>query len=268
MKLSDFKTKGMPDGARHIQLENGHPEGDRLTATIRSTEDLMDLCVVSSALESLGRRPDKLRLTYFPGRQDRHTAPGSPFTLSVIGSMIDWCGYTDVEIYEPHSPESLKQISFSRATSMAPAAYQFRDWLGWYTGELVIVAPDKGALERAAAIRTLTGGELIHADKTRDPETGNITGMKLVTEGVPLKGSRVLVVDDLCDGGATFAALGDLLRGAEVKSLALFVAHGIFSRGLATLRAYDHVGTTDSFYHADRNLNVKMFPAFPDEEIK
>ena len=266
MRLTDFNVLGFPDGARHIQLGNGHPSGEVLTATIRSSQDLMDLRVVTDALENVGMKPRKLRLTYFPGRQDRHTAPGSPFTLKLIAQDINSMAYEEVEIFEPHSPVTCELIHNSRAVGMEQAALAFRDWLGWPTGELVIVAPDKGGEERAWRVQVLTGGWRAAFEKSRRPEDGRIMGMDLVSAGIELRGKRVLVVDDICDGGATFKILGESLKGRGVKSMALFVAHGIFSKGSVPLSAFDAVGTTDSFFLPNNSGLTwpKVFPAFPE----
>jgi ribose-phosphate pyrophosphokinase len=56
----------------------------------------------------------------------------------------------------------------------------------------------------------------------------------------------VLVVDDLCDGGATFLALADALADV-VADAGLYVSHGVFSKGLdALLGRYGRIITTDS----------------------
>ena len=43
------------------------------------------------------------------------------------------------------------------------------------------------------------------------------------------------MVDDLCDGGATFILLAKELLSKGAKEVHLFVSHGIFSRGLGVL---------------------------------
>jgi len=44
-----------------------------------------------------------------------------------------------------------------------------------------------------------------------------------------------MIVDDICDGGATFILLAKELYAAGAKEVNLFVTHGIFSKGLIPL---------------------------------
>jgi len=65
--------------------------------------------------------------------------------------------------------------------------------------------------------------------------------------------NSVLIVDDLCDGGATFIAEAKYLKKHYPDiSLNLFVAHGIFSKGFDELSEYfDHIYTTNSYQEID-----------------
>jgi len=46
----------------------------------------------------------------------------------------------------------------------------------------------------------------------------------------------VLIVDDICDGGMTFKLLARDLLAAGAKEVHPYVTHGIFSKGLDTLK--------------------------------
>ena len=46
---------------------------------------------------------------------------------------------------------------------------------------------------------------------------------------------RVLIVDDICDGGATFTSLAKVLKNAGAVYIGLHVTHGIFSKGIQVL---------------------------------
>lgn len=51
-----------------------------------------------------------------------------------------------------------------------------------------------------------------------------------------LNDKNILIVDDICDGGATFMLLTKDLYKRGAKSINLFVTHGIFSKGLKPLK--------------------------------
>ena len=65
-----------------------------------------------------------------------------------------------------------------------------------------------------------------------------------------LSNRRILIVDDICDGGATFVGLAKELRAAGAKKVYLYVTHGIFSKGLP-LEGIDKVFTTDSYFNPE-----------------
>lgn len=63
----------------------------------------------------------------------------------------------------------------------------------------------------------------------------------------------ITVIDDLCDGGATFIAEGEYLkRKFPDKKLKLFVYHGLFTQGVHPLLAYyDEIICTNSYQDID-----------------
>jgi ribose-phosphate pyrophosphokinase len=100
--------------------------------------------------------------------------------------------------------------------------------------DVVFVAPDAGALKKIYDIAQ--GRQVVCAEKTRDPATGKLSGVRVSSDdAATLVGRRVWVVDDICDGGGTFIQLINCIRrnvpSAIELDINLFVTHGIFSRG-------------------------------------
>lgn len=79
--------------------------------------------------------------------------------------------------------------------------------------------------------------------KERDQESGQI----IKHSGAEAHGLKVIVMDDLCDGGATFVSMA-----SSFNSPHLYVTHGVFSKGLKVLAdaGFSKVVTTNS-YHRD-----------------
>lgn len=95
-----------------------------------------------------------------------------------------------------------------------------------------VVAVDKGARHRAETIAKHFGAQVIYADKKR--VDGKVVGH--VLDGTPDRpicaGDQIWIVDDLCDGGATFISIAKLLRNCfTFGDLHLYVTHGLFSKG-------------------------------------
>ena len=75
--------------------------------------------------------------------------------------------------------------------------------------------------------------------KKRCTETGAILETEL--EEIDCKGKTILIVDDICDGGATFVQLADKLKEQGAESVSLFVTHMIASKGLQALAIFENV---------------------------
>jgi ribose-phosphate pyrophosphokinase len=112
-----------------------------------------------------------------------------------------------------------------------------------------LVSPDAGATKKTLKVaQHYEGLKVINCDKIRDTMTGEITGT-YVNWGFSMKEMRLLIVDDICDGGMTFIKIAEAVQKFKPKSIDLYVTHGIFSKGLEPLldAGIRRVYTTDSF---------------------
>jgi len=77
-------------------------------------------------------------------------------------------------------------------------------------------------------------GEVHQGYKKRDPHTGDLSGFGV--EGNPdLHGKKVVIIDDICDGGGTFLGLGAEINRLGAYELKLGVTHGLFTKGMTAL---------------------------------
>jgi phosphoribosylpyrophosphate synthetase len=97
-----------------------------------------------------------------------------------------------------------------------------------------IIAPDMGAVKKAGKIADELKVPLIVANKVRDLSTGKILKYEILNAtNIP---DNVFIVDDICDGGATFLLLAEELKNlnknvhisSTIKTLSgIFVAFKI-----------------------------------------
>lgn len=190
---------------------------------------LLDRCVI----------PAFLRLPYLPyGRQDKKVDNESTFALCTFSTLLNTLKFKNIIITDPHSDIALELIERSEAeypTSMVEYAYN-------ETNSNLVCYPDKGALSKYR--RIYAAFPMIYGEKVRDQLTGNIQTYEVI--GDP-KGKNVLIVDDICDGGMTFKILAKDLLESGAKKVSLFVTHGIFSKGVQTLKesGIDRIFTKD-----------------------
>lgn len=167
-----------------------------------------------------------LRLPYLPyARQDKPLANDATFSLHVFANFLNVLHFDTVECMDPHSAEARKLIK--NMIQLFPGEEVHATIK--MTEADVLCYPDKGACRK---YMTRYQFPFVYGDKVRNPQTGDIESYKL--EG-DVKDKTVLIVDDICDGGATFTILAKQLYDAGAKNVSLFVTHGIFSKGLRPL---------------------------------
>jgi ribose-phosphate pyrophosphokinase len=233
-------------GELHVRLKN--PEEVKIAtrvnirANIHSSDDLMEILLVNNAIRQLSEKTQThLYLPYLPyARQDRVCYPGEALSLEVIVQVLRTCNFTSVEVADLHNPDTRVFTKYSVVINNTEA-YELisQDFFSGLRKRLeafniTIIAPDAGAAERARKVANkITKVPLPFrvAEKIRNSETGEITGTKLVPGPSVIKGTDVLIVDDICDGGRTFVELAKILHQEGAKSVSLYVTHGIFSKG-------------------------------------
>ena len=99
----------------------------------------------------------------------------------------------------------------------------------------LICYPDAGAQKRYKKLITLEDFPSFSFTKERDQKTGYIKRLYL-NELVDIQNKTILIIDDICDGGMTFKLTAERLKELGAKEVHLYVTHGIFSKGLETLR--------------------------------
>ncbi|VDZ71371.1 ribose-phosphate pyrophosphokinase [Atlantibacter hermannii] len=247
MALSGRKVKGdLPSSASLMQI--------RATA-MKNMDDFMLLAqLVEAVRHGCDVRFSHLELPWLPyARQDRHMQPGDSFALKVFASLLNTLAFDKVWVLDPHSEAAAAAIDNLVAIPQERCLLQSETLsAALRAGELLLAAPDAGALKKIYAVTRAVGATTFATlTKQRDAATGALTGFRLVDGDV--EGKAVLIVDDLCDAGGTFIGSAQVLRDAGARSVSLYVTHGLFSKGVDNLleQGIDRIYTTSSLARAD-----------------
>lgn len=246
----DIKPTIFPDGTSQVwHLPEGvldyirECESLKSHATIRwdfkNEGELIQVCQLANYLSV--KYPFLRKLLFVPylpyGRQDKEISNDATFALSTFASIVnkffDCISTIDAHsnrlstlhaVHPNHYPGFInkfpkKQIELAiRETRVDFACY-----------------PDKSAMERYSKHIDLP---YVFMDKVRDQATGQITGLRFNTDAgcnYDITDRRILIIDDICDGGRTFIECAKLLYMHRAKVVHLYVSHGIFSKGLTPL---------------------------------
>lgn len=249
-----FSILTFPDGQPHIKLDN-LPEGNyahcRILTRLSSPSDLLLALFANNALKYMGVEKIELHISYLiAARMDRVMTNGEPFSLKVIAQLLNTADFDKVKIFDPHSEVSTALIESSYpVTNKKFAADVLNDIIDKNAGttkeNISLVAPDAGALKKIYNVAEYIGGiDVVECSKERDVATGKLSGFKVYDEH--LEGRTCLILDDILDGGGTFAGIAGELIKKGVGKIFVAVSHGIFSKGYEL--PYVHaIYTTNSF---------------------
>ncbi len=248
------------------------PEGMEIDSIVIRQNSLSDFLASIMYIESIANGgwfddlvPD-LWIPFFPGaRQDRSNPTGDVLgTKSYLAHLVADLGQfvNDFVVFDLHSdkgfmPKRTVNITAGQIIAGATArGISINPTPGYYD---TIIAPDHGAVARAEIVGSLYHTPVLVAEKVRDVSDGRIVSYTLPEPVSAL--NKVLVVDDICDGGATFEILAKSLPATTEKHL--FVTHGLFSRGVVHLKHhYEHIITTNSVYR-ESGVGVQVIDLFP-----
>lgn len=199
------------------------------------------LALAVNALKHMGIWDVDLDILYLPyARQDRVCSQGEAHSLEVICHFLDNLGLTTIRIWDVHNEEKTEalftetHVCFVTATNIFDR-YKVLD--DFDLSNLIICAPDDGAYGRVADLCNYFDFAIpVTLHKVRCPETGRITGMNLDKYSRNVESYNILIIDDICDGGATFNQAAQILKEKGAVNLYLYVTHGIFSKGLDLLQ--------------------------------
>lgn len=196
---------------------------------IRSSDDLMELLLITDALRRQGCKELSLVMPYIPyARQDRVCVWGEALSIKVFADLINAQHYEEIEVWDPHSDVATALLNNIRYTV---PCLDFVAKIPLDMANITLVAPDAGAAKKVMTVSQKLGAHFLQATKIRDANTGEITGTDI--QGVLLASAHYLIVDDICDGGRTFIELAKVLKQAAPAIIDLYVTHGIFSKGFA-----------------------------------
>ena len=265
----DYAASGIevftfPGGEWHANVP-AIPTTEQITvhAKLRTWDDVGKLLEVADALVSQYHYHMELFAPYFPGmRQDRNPNGLTPLTARVYAQVLANF-FSTVTVVDPHSELGLSFLQdefFGGVDVIYPEAF-IADLIPVDKRPDVVVIPDKGASVRSQAVAAVFDAQTVQASKQRDFATGALSGFAL-PENRHLGGlaTRILIPDDICDGGGTFLGLLAEIRKQTLAPVDLYVTHGIFSKGLQVLAGFDNVYTTDSFYQGDEAKTIQLLP--------
>lgn len=242
----NFEAFTFSGGEPHIKIK---PDFDitqsvMISHRLNSFNDLGLLCVAVDALKRMQVKEISAFIPYFPAaRQDRVMVGGEALTVKVYADIINALQLSNVIVFDPHS--EVTPALLNNCEVMPNHAF-IKKAIEHIAETPLLISPDGGALKKIYKVSEYLGGvEVVECSKSRDVKTGKLSGFKVYVDD--LQSKDCLIVDDICDGGATFIGLAQELKKKNAGKLYLAISHGIFSKGFDNLTpTFTKIFTTDS----------------------
>jgi len=239
--LSKVEIKRFPDGECYVRIDEDLKGQD--VAVVQTTypdPNLVELFIILDAVREMSPKRVTTVVPYFGyARQDKKFKQGEAISARAFMKLIDTATneFVSVDIHAPKILENLT-IPYKNVSVMKAFGQFFKD-----KGVDLVLAPDKGALDRANVVASVLKCPWDHLEKTRiDGST-----VRMAPKAIDAKGKTVAIVDDIIATGGTIIKATEALKQQGAKKVFAACAHGLY-----TSNALDRLTPVcDAVYSAD-----------------
>jgi ribose-phosphate pyrophosphokinase len=226
--LSKSVVKRFSDGEIMVEIHESM-RGMR-TFVIQSTCDpvntnLMELLIIIDALKRASASEINAVIPYYGyARQDRKVAPRAPISAKLVADLLTVAGTDRVIAMDLHAGQiqGFFDIPVDHLYAL-PVLVQYVK--ANIDGEIAVVSPDAGGVERARAYAKRLGSSLVIIDKRRSGpnvlEEMNVIG--------DIKGKVAVIIDDMIDTAGTLTKAANVLMEEGALKVYGFASHGVLS---------------------------------------
>lgn len=187
-----------------------------------------------------------LNAPYFPySRQDKMFNIGESSSLELLIKLLAAsCKNLKINTTAIHNLKAFKYYCELNNISSNSVKWGVTEIIkAAFEEEVNIVFPDKHAQDHFAI--TPMPRNIYYCSKVRG-DKGEITSFEC--EKIKNPGLPTYILDDICDGGATFIKCATALKEQGIEDIRLFIYHGFFTKGLDGLfsSGIKQIYTTDS----------------------
>jgi ribose-phosphate pyrophosphokinase len=208
LELGQAMVKQFSDGEIHIQIHENVRGADvfLIQPTCRPVDrSVMELLLMLQALKLASAKRITAVLPYYGyARQDRKDKPRVPISAKLIATLLETAGADRVLTLDLHAAQ-IQGFFDIPVDHLFSSPVMIEHFKARHAGNLTVVSPDAGGVERARAFAKRLNCPLAIIDKRR--EEANVAEVMNVVGDV--EGRHCLLVDDLID------TAGTLVKGAE-----------------------------------------------------
>jgi ribose-phosphate pyrophosphokinase len=221
--LAQTISKRFPDDEFYMRIvDDISGEHVVIVQTTYPDHNIVELFILQNAVKEAGAKEISVVIPYFGyARQDTKFKDGEPISAKAMANLIS-LNADKVITVDPHKEYILE--FFSTPAFSCSAVPELAKYLMDNNIDMVL-APDKGALERAKQASKIIKCDFDYMEKTRiDGETIEIKPKKLNAQD-----KNVAIVDDIISTGGTMAKSIQELKKHGAKNVFVACTHGLFA---------------------------------------
>jgi ribose-phosphate pyrophosphokinase len=215
--------KRFPDGEGFARLLDPVRGADAIIVQSTAPDaSLVELLLWQDAVHEAGAKSITSVIPYYAyARQDRSFQSGEAVSSRAVAKAIG-AGTDRIVTVDIHKRTILDFFGGKAhgVTAVPQLAAKLGEW-----GVDAVLAPDKGARERAAAAADLIDVPIDHLEKTRLSPTE----VKMAAKELDVKGRRVAIIDDIIASGSTMLMAAQQLKKQGATHVYAACTHGLFT---------------------------------------
>ncbi|MBE6563354.1 MAG: ribose-phosphate pyrophosphokinase [Ruminococcaceae bacterium] len=232
-----------------------------------------DLKRIIAAIGGKARRISVIMPMLYEGRQHKRTTRESLDCAMSLQELVNM-GVTNIITFDAHDPRVQNAIPLSGFDNVRPTYQMLKALTKRYpdislsSDDIMVIAPDEGAMSRSMYYASVMGIELGMFYKRRNYSV-IIDGKNPIEAheylGRDIKDKDVIVVDDMLASGDSILDVSLQLKEKGAKRIFLFVTFAIFTSGYERIqKAYDEglftqIFATNLVYAPDELLQKPWF---------
>jgi len=223
--LARMTFKRFPDDEFYVRiLDNIGDEEVIIVQTTYPDANIVELLLIQDAVYEAGANKVTVVLPYFGySRQDRKFEDGEPISARAIAEHISLHADCIVTV-DPHKEHILD--FFNVPAYSCSAGSEIAKYLKEKDIDFVL-APDKGAIERAQQVSDIIRCEYDYMEKIRIDGTT----VKIKPKNLDIQNKKVAIIDDIISTGGTMAKAIKELKRQGAKEVSIACTHGLFVGG-------------------------------------
>ncbi|RZD16901.1 MAG: ribose-phosphate pyrophosphokinase [Candidatus Acididesulfobacter guangdongensis] len=228
--LGDAEVYSFSDGETFTNINENVRGNDIFIVQSTSTpvdKNLMELLIMVDAMKRASAKRITAVIPYYGyARQDRKTASRVPITSKLVADLITTAGVNRVLAMDLHAGQiqGFFNIPVDHLYAV-PIIVKYVKEKKYNISDLVVVAPDAGAVERARAFAKHLGATLAIIDKRRIK--ANVAEIMNVIGDV--KDKVALMLDDMIDTAGTITQGAVALKENGAREIIAMATHGVLS---------------------------------------